>query len=153
MKGVSMGLALAPGSDGLTRLCGPWPFLDALPASPWDFIVMDAPESIDFAQAARLASTGRMVLASCGPGDAAMMAGHVARCLESAGAPAVPVSVLAQEIVRQVCADCAQWTSYPAERAASLGFHPTDLAEFGRHGGLTVRQGQRCARCRTTGTM
>ncbi len=151
MKGLSLGLPA--GADGLIRLSNPWPFLDALPADPWDFLVIDTPEAMDYAMAARIVSTGRPVLASCCPGDAAATAGYVTRLLQSAGAPAVPVSVLAQDLVRRVCADCAQWTSLPADRVSRLGFHASDIADFQMHGGLTVPQGQRCTRCRATGTM
>ena len=151
MKGLSLGLPSGP--DGLMRLSQPWPFLDALPSDPWDFIVIDTPEAMDYALAARIASTGRPVLASCGPGDAAATSAYVARLLQSAGAPEVPVSVLAQDLVRQVCADCSQWVSLPPEQVSRIGFHPTDIAGFQKHGGVTVPQGQRCARCRATGTM
>ena len=151
MKGLSLGLTSGP--DGLMRLSQPWPFLDALPADPWNFIVIDTPEAMDYALAARIASTGRTVLASCGPGDAAATSGHLGRLLQSAGAPEVPVSVLAQDLVRQVCVDCSQWINLPPEQASRIGLHPTDIAGFQKHGGVKVPQGKRCARCCATGAM
>jgi type II secretory ATPase GspE/PulE/Tfp pilus assembly ATPase PilB-like protein len=55
------------------------------------------------------------------------------------------VGVVAQRLVRRVCAECAQPETIDEERLAQLGIRPEELA------GAKVQLGSGCSHCRETG--
>ncbi len=99
-------------------------------------------------QAVQAALTGHLVLTTLHTSDSV---GAVAR-LRDLGVPsfligATLTGVVAQRLVRQVCAACARDVPLTADEVADLGVtHPEDYA-----GKLLARRGEGCARCRYTG--
>jgi len=92
------------------------------------------------------------VLAGAPAAEPEVLARAVAGELEAGSAPAVPVTVLGQALVRTVCQACLTWETIPAPQARRLGFHRRDLEEMERKGGLAVPAGTGCAECAGTGS-
>jgi len=99
-------------------------------------------------QAVQAALTGHMVLTTLHTSDAV---GAIAR-LRDLGVPSFLIAatltgVVAQRLVRQVCASCAADVPLTADEVQALGVpHPEDHA-----GKLVARRGQGCPKCRNTG--
>ena len=99
-------------------------------------------------QAVQAALTGHMVLTTLHTSDSV---GAVAR-LRDLGVPtfligATLTGVVAQRLVRSVCASCAEDVLLTADQVAALGVtHPEDWA-----GKLVARRGAGCTKCRLTG--
>src|SRR5439155_12387257 len=95
-----------------------WPFPESLMASAPEFILLETlGGASDLVLAARLASSGCLVLAGAPGADPEALAKSVAHELAAGSAPAVPVAVLGQTIVRTPCRSCLRWSTLPAERA------------------------------------
>src|SRR5437867_1555871 len=130
-----------------------WPFPESLMAAAPQFILVEHLEGTsDLVLAARLASSGCLVLAGAPAADPESLAKSVAHELAAGSAPAVPVAVLGQTIVRTPCRGCVRWSTMPAEQARRLGFHRRDVDEFERKGGLPIARGEGCADCARTGS-
>jgi len=137
----------------LAEAPGDWPFPESLMAAAPEFILVEHLDGTsDLVLAARLASTGCLVLAGAPAADPEALAKSVARDLAAGSAPAVPVAVLGQTIVRTPCRGCLRWSTMPAEQARRLGFHRRDVDEFERKGGLPIARGEGCADCARTGS-
>jgi hypothetical protein len=137
----------------LAEAPGDWPFPESLMAAAPEFILVEHLEgSADLVLAARLASTGCLVLAGAPAADPEALARSVAHELAAGSAPAIPVAVLGQTIVRTPCRGCLRWSTMPAEQARRLGFHRRDVEEFERKGGLPIARGEGCADCARTGS-
>jgi general secretion pathway protein E len=99
-------------------------------------------------QAIQAALTGHLVLTTLHTSDTV---GAVAR-LRDLGVPsfligATLTGIVAQRLVRQVCATCSEDVLLTADEVAQLGVtHPEDWA-----GKLIARRGQGCVKCRFTG--
>lgn len=129
-----------------------WPFPESLLQSAPEFVLVERLEgAADLVLAARLAASGCLVLAGAPAADPEALAQSARRELEAGSAPAVPVAVLGQTIVRTVCRGCIRWSMLPPERARRLGFHRRDVEEMERRGGLAVARGQGCNDCAGTG--
>ncbi|MFQ5844885.1 MAG: hypothetical protein ACE5JG_07845, partial [Planctomycetota bacterium] len=136
----------------LAEAVSDWPFPESLYSSAPDFVLIERLESpADLVLAARLASSGRLVLAGAPAADPELLARTAQRDLEAGAAPAVPVTVLGQSLVRCVCRGCVTWTTIPPTRMRRLGFHPRDVEQMERAGGLAVPHGQGCSECAGTG--
>ncbi len=145
--------AARPELPWLAAALSDWPFPESLMAAAPEFILVEHLEGApDLVLAARLASTGCLVLAGAPAADPGALAQSVARDLAAGSSPAVPVSVLGQTIVRTPCRGCLTWTMLAANQARRLGFHRRDLEEFERRGGLAVARGGGCAECARTGS-
>ncbi len=129
-----------------------WPFPDSLLQSAPEFVLVERLEgAADLVLAARLAASGCLVLAGAPAADPEALAKSVAREMEAGSAPAVPVAVVAQTLVRTTCRGCIGWTMAPPEKARRLGFHRRDVEEMERRGGLPLARGQGCNDCAGTG--
>src|SRR5207247_10354417 len=139
------GRAARPDLPWLADALSDWPFPESLMAAAPDFILVEHLEgTTDLLLAARLASSGCLVLAGAPAADPEALAKSVEREIAAGSAPAVPVAVLGQTIVRTPCRGCLGWTSLPAAQARRLGFHRRDVEELARKGGLAV---VRCGGC------
>jgi hypothetical protein len=144
--------AARPELPWLAEALSDWPFPESLMAAAPDFILVEHLEGTsDLLLAARLASSGCLVLAGAPASDPEALATSVERELAAGSAPAVPVSVLGQTIVRTPCRGCLGWTSVPAAQLRRLGFHRRDVDELDRRGGLAMARGAGCADCSRTG--
>src|SRR6266850_2513137 len=144
--------AARPELPWLAEALSDWPFPESLMAAAPDFILVEHLEGTsDLLLAARLASSGCLVLAGAPAADPEALATSVDRELAAGSAPAVPVSILGQTIVRTPCRGCLGWTSVPAAQLRRLGFHRRDVEEMDRRGGLAVARGAGCADCSRTG--
>ena len=144
--------AARPDLPWLADALSDWPFPESLMAAAPDFILVEHLEGTsDLLLAARLASSGCLVLAGAPAADPEALAKSVEREIAAGSAPAVPVAVLGQTIVRTPCRGCLGWTSLPAAQARRLGFHRRDVEEIERKGGLAVVRGAGCAECARTG--
>lgn len=129
-----------------------WPFPDSLLQSAPEFVLVERLEgAADLVLGARLAASGCLVLAGAPAADPEALSKRVARELEAGSAPAVPVAVVAQTLVRTICRGCIGWTMAPPEKARRLGFHRRDVEEMERRGGLALARGQGCNDCAGTG--
>jgi hypothetical protein len=138
--------------EWLAEALSDWPFPDSLHTMAPDFLVIDRLGGPgDLALAAHIASSGRLVLAAAPAGDPEALARAAIREMELGAAPAVPVIVLAQALVRMVCTRCRVLTRLSAARARQLGFHRRDVEETERHAGLSVAHGKGCDACAGTG--
>jgi len=82
-----------------------------------DFVLIEHLEGTsDLLLAARLASSGCLVLAGAPAADPEALAKSVAREIAAGAAPDVPVTVLAQTIVRTPCRGCLGWIALPRRR-------------------------------------
>lgn len=129
-----------------------WPYAESLRAAAPDFLMVErlqGPE--DLVLAARVAATGCLVLAGAPAADADALARTVARTLDAASAPAVPVTILSQALVRTVCKGCLTWRSLPLAQAARFGVHPRDVDQMARRGSFPVPTGKGCSECAGTG--
>jgi hypothetical protein len=144
--------ATRPDLPWLAAALSDWPFPESLISAAPDFVLVEHLEgNSDLLLAARLASSGCAVLAGAPASDPEALARSVARELAEGSAPAVPVAVMGQTIVRTPCRGCLGWTLLPAEQTRRLGFHRRDVEEFERKGGLAVARGTGCADCGRTG--
>jgi hypothetical protein len=135
-------------ADGISA----WPFPESLKDVAPDFVLLERiEEERDLVLAGRLAASGTLVLAGTTPADPEALARRVRADLERASLPHLPVNVLAQALVRTVCAGCRSETTIEPARALRLGFHRRDLEEMERLGGLLVVAGRGCASCAGTG--
>jgi len=111
-------------------------------------MVGEVRDSETAAQAVQAALTGHMVLTTLHTNDTV---GAIAR-LRDLGVPSFLIAatltgVVAQRLVRQVCASCAGDVPLTADEVQALGVpHPEDHA-----GRLVARRGQGCPKCRNTG--
>jgi hypothetical protein len=145
------GRTLRPPLPWLAESLSDWPFPDSLLATRPDFVVVDPLDARDLPLAARLADSGCLIVAAAPAADAETLARGVARDLEAAAAPAVPVLVLSQMLVRTPCRGCLGWRTLPAAEARRHGFHRRDLEPMERQGGFVVPAGKGCADCAGTG--
>ncbi|PYS96761.1 MAG: hypothetical protein DMF50_03190 [Acidobacteria bacterium] len=131
-----------------------WPFPESLRAAGSDFVLIETLEGPgDLVLAARLAASGCLVLAGAPAAEPEALARTVERDLEAGSAPAVPVVVLSQALVRTVCRGCLTWRTIPAEEARRHRFHRRDVEEMERRGGLAVPVGGGCGDCAGTGAL
>jgi hypothetical protein len=129
-----------------------WPFPETLHASAPEFVVVERLESPgDLVLAARLASSGRLVLAGAPTAEPEALARSAARELETGSAPAVPIAVLGQSLIRTICRGCVTWRALPPEQVRRHRFHRRDAEEFEQRGGLAVALGRGCNDCAGTG--
>jgi hypothetical protein len=136
----------------LAEALSDWPFPESLMAASPEFVLVEHLErSSDLLLAARLASCGSLVVAGALGADPESLEKSVAQRLATGSAPAVPVAVLGQTIVRTPCRACRGWTTLPVEQVRRLGFHRRDVEEIERRGGLAMVRGQGCGDCARTG--
>ena len=129
-----------------------WPFPDSLLQAAPEFVLVESLEgAADLVLAARLAASGCLVLAGAPAADPEALSKSVVRALESGSAPAVPVAVLAQTLVRTVCKGCIGWSMLSPDKARRFGFHRRDVESMDGRGGLPVARGQGCNDCAGTG--
>jgi hypothetical protein len=129
-----------------------WPFPDSLLQAAPEFVLVESLEgAADLVLAARLAASGCLVLAGAPAADPESLSRSVGRALEAGSAPAVPVAVLAQTLVRTVCRGCIGWSMLSAEKARRFGFHRRDVESMEGRGGLSVARAQGCNDCAGTG--
>ncbi len=152
MKGVNL---VPPGKPevgdaiaSMPRREIPWARLDTLPREVFDFVVLDAPAQFDRTLVTRLASTGRVVIATCPAADPVALV----RSFEDQGRSPVRLDAIGCDLVRTVCPDCTTWRTLPIDAVRRYGFHRRDLDAFTHQGGLTVPAGEGCSRCAGTGT-
>lgn len=144
--------AARPELPWLAGTLSDWPFPESLLQAAPEFVLVERLEGrADLVLAARLAASGCLVLAGAPAADPEALAKTVGRALEAGSAPAVPVAVLGQTLVRTVCRGCCGWSMLPPEKARGLGFHRRDVEEMGRRGGLALARGQGCNDCAGTG--
>jgi hypothetical protein len=130
-----------------------WPFPESLHASAPDFVVVDALQGPgDLVLAARLAASGTLVLAGAPPAEPEALQRTVRRDLDDGSAPAVPVAILAQALIRTVCRGCLGWRPVATGLAERLGFARRDLEEMERRGGLILPAPRGCHDCAGTGS-
>jgi hypothetical protein len=79
------------------------------------------------------------------------LARKVVREIEASSAPAVPVTILSQALVRTVCRGCATSKKLPLSQARRLGFHRRDQEDMEHREGLVVTHGEGCSACAATG--
>ncbi|MBI4168320.1 MAG: hypothetical protein HY510_00130 [Acidobacteria bacterium] len=141
-----------PDLPWLAETLSDWPFPESLLAGGVEFVLLEQLGGEgELALAARLAAGGCLALAAAPAGDAEALARAVARDLEEGAAPAVPVVILSQAVVRTVCRSCIGWQTIPAAEARRHGFHRRDLEEIERRGGLAIPVGKGCGDCAYTG--
>ena len=141
-----------PDLPWLAETLSDWPFPETLLAAAPEFILVEHLEGgADLVLAARLAASGCLVVAGAPAADPEALVRSVARDLEAGSAPAVPVAVLSQTIVRTVCRACLRWSMLPVAQAQPFGFHRRDMEEFERRGGLALARGAGCSDCAGTG--
>jgi hypothetical protein len=129
-----------------------WPFPDSLLQAAPEFVLVESLEgAADLVLAARLAASGCLVLAGAPAADPEALSKSVVRALEAGSAPAIPVAILAQTLVRTVCRGCIGWSMLSPEKARRLGFHRRDVESMEGRGGLPVARGQGCNDCAGTG--
>src|SRR5437867_1728937 len=107
--------ATRPELPWLAEALSDWPFPESLMAAAPDFVLIEHLEGTsDLLLAARLASSGCLVLAGAPAADPEALAKSAAREIAAGAAPDVPVTVLAQTIVRTPCRGCLGWIALPA---------------------------------------
>ncbi len=112
-----------------------------------DILLVGEIRDVETAQLAiRAALTGHLVFSTLHTNSAA---GAIPRLLDMGIEPfllsATLVSVLAQRLVRSICAECGTAVEPSAEDLELLGIPASELA------GATIRAGQGCSLCRQTG--
>jgi hypothetical protein len=136
----------------LAEALSDWPFPESLREAAPEFVLVEHLEGpADLALAARLAASGSLVLAGAPPAEPEALARRAALDLEATSAPAVPVVVLGQALLRTVCRGCVTWTTISGEQARRFGFHRRDAEEIDRRGGLAIASGNGCNDCAGTG--
>ncbi len=136
----------------LAEALSDWPFPESLHAAAPDFALVERLQGTgDLVLAARLAASGTMVLAGAPAAEPGALARTVARDLDTGSAPAVPLVVLGQSLVRTVCRGCLTWGTLDAAQARRQGFHRRDVEEMARRGGLAIPAGSGCHDCAGTG--
>ncbi len=129
-----------------------WPFPDSLHAMAPDFVVVDPLRSPrDLALAARLASSGRLILAAAPAADAEALVRAAQKAMERGAAPSVPTLVLGQALSRTVCPRCRTRARLSATQTRRLGFHRRDVEMTEQSGGIIVARGRGCKACAGTG--
>jgi hypothetical protein len=147
-RGASPKTHLAWLAEGLSD----WPFPESLHAAAPDFALVERLQGAgDLVLAARLAASGTLVLAGAPAAEPGALARTVGRDLETGSAPAVPLVVLGQSLVRTVCRSCLTWRTLDAPQARRQGFHRRDVEEMARRGGLAIPAGGGCHDCAGTG--
>ncbi|HEX9428661.1 MAG TPA: hypothetical protein VGA64_12860 [Candidatus Polarisedimenticolia bacterium] len=129
-----------------------WPYAESLRAAAPDFLLVERLQGLEeLVLAARVAATGCLVLAGAPAAEAEVLARTVSRGLEAGSAPAVPITILSQALVRTVCRGCLGWRPLPLPQAERFGVHHRDVEQMARRGAFAVPAGKGCAECAGTG--
>ncbi|MDP9149036.1 MAG: GspE/PulE family protein, partial [Myxococcota bacterium] len=120
-----------------------------------DVIMVGEVRDTETAQVAlQAALTGHLVLATLHTNDAATA---ITRLLEMGVDPFVLsstlVGVIAQRLVRTVCASCRVETFLTQDQMTLIGLDVHDLGAGGQQHDLMVAVGEGCVQCRTTGLL
>lgn len=120
-----------------------------------DVVMVGEVRDEDTAQiATQAALTGHLVLATLHTNDSPTA---ITRMLELGVDPFILsstlVGVVAQRLVRLVCADCRVETFLTADQMSLLGMDVDALVESGRTPNLMVAVGEGCVKCRGTGLL
>ncbi len=120
-----------------------------------DVVMVGEVRDEDTAQiATQAALTGHLVLATLHTNDSPTA---ITRMLELGVDPFILsstlVGVIAQRLVRLVCADCRVETFLTADQMSLLGMDVDALVESGRTPNLMVAVGEGCVKCRGTGLL